>query len=581
MTDALGSFSKKKSSNFYIIAFIACWIIINILQSAFVELHADEAYYWIYSQFLDWGYFDHPPMVALYIKAGDAISHSMWGLRLATVFSTAIAIYILWLTVKEYAENPKVFILLFSCFLLFHVYGFITSPDSPLFLFIILFYYLYKKYSERDSWTIAILLSIVIALMLYSKYHGVLLLFFTILSNFKLLTRKSFWAIVIVSVVLFIPHILWQIENDYPSLKFHLFDRSAKPYKISHTTNYILSQTLIAGPIVLYVLYKTSFSLKFKKLDLLVRAAKFNFIGIFLFFLVNSINNDVEPHWTLIAYPPIFILCYIYFTQLPSIPSWFNKLAAAYIVLIIIARMVFVVPIPFVQNFKIVRKQNGSIEWARQVKEKAGDAYVIFDEGFQEPSKYDYYNTTLKGFSYNTRYYRKNQFDMWPIEDSLRNKTVYYTHQIRFDTAVQDSFQTPKGKYYGMWIDQVRMYQRVEIHDDAKLNDLQPDEVRQINLRIYNPYSEPIDFTNDGQKWKCYLEYGFLEKGRLNEVKSLGAEFNALQIDPKQEKSLSVNIKAPGKPGKYKLIFSIRTDPFPGARNSRMIQVEVKDPLNK
>jgi hypothetical protein len=21
----------------------------------------DEAYYWVYSKFLDWGYFDHPP----------------------------------------------------------------------------------------------------------------------------------------------------------------------------------------------------------------------------------------------------------------------------------------------------------------------------------------------------------------------------------------------------------------------------------------------------------------------------------------------------------------------------------------
>lgn len=37
------------------------YFVINILQAAFLELHFDEAYYWLYSRNLDWGYFDHPP----------------------------------------------------------------------------------------------------------------------------------------------------------------------------------------------------------------------------------------------------------------------------------------------------------------------------------------------------------------------------------------------------------------------------------------------------------------------------------------------------------------------------------------
>jgi len=36
------------------------YFVINILQAAFLELHFDEAYYWLYSRNLDWGYFDHP-----------------------------------------------------------------------------------------------------------------------------------------------------------------------------------------------------------------------------------------------------------------------------------------------------------------------------------------------------------------------------------------------------------------------------------------------------------------------------------------------------------------------------------------
>ena len=51
-------------------------ILIFIINTSFIgsfELSYDESYYWMYSQFMDWGYFDHPPMVALFIKMGTYI----------------------------------------------------------------------------------------------------------------------------------------------------------------------------------------------------------------------------------------------------------------------------------------------------------------------------------------------------------------------------------------------------------------------------------------------------------------------------------------------------------------------------
>lgn len=47
------------------------WWLINLLQAAFTELAHDEAYYFMFSQQLDWGYFDHPPMTALLIWLGS------------------------------------------------------------------------------------------------------------------------------------------------------------------------------------------------------------------------------------------------------------------------------------------------------------------------------------------------------------------------------------------------------------------------------------------------------------------------------------------------------------------------------
>ncbi len=36
--------------------FLGTWFLINLLQALFTGLHPDEAYYWMYSKFLDWGY---------------------------------------------------------------------------------------------------------------------------------------------------------------------------------------------------------------------------------------------------------------------------------------------------------------------------------------------------------------------------------------------------------------------------------------------------------------------------------------------------------------------------------------------
>src|ERR1700761_2577320 len=80
--------------------FLLCWTLFNALQAYTLELHADEAYYWIYSRFLDWGYFDHPPIVALFIRAGDSLMHNELGLRLITVLTSTASIYILWLILK-------------------------------------------------------------------------------------------------------------------------------------------------------------------------------------------------------------------------------------------------------------------------------------------------------------------------------------------------------------------------------------------------------------------------------------------------------------------------------------------------
>ena len=57
---------KNPYKNF--ISFLIFITLVNLLQAYFTEITLDEAYYYQYARDLDWGYYDHPPMVALVIK---------------------------------------------------------------------------------------------------------------------------------------------------------------------------------------------------------------------------------------------------------------------------------------------------------------------------------------------------------------------------------------------------------------------------------------------------------------------------------------------------------------------------------
>jgi len=79
---------QKLPKNF--LYFLGAVFIINLLQSYFTQLIYDESYYWYYAQKMAWGYFDHPPMVALLIKISSFFFNGELGVRF---MSTILSIY--------------------------------------------------------------------------------------------------------------------------------------------------------------------------------------------------------------------------------------------------------------------------------------------------------------------------------------------------------------------------------------------------------------------------------------------------------------------------------------------------------
>ncbi len=567
------TFQSSKSKNLLFI-FLGFFLLLNLFQAYQTGLHADEAYYWIYSKFLNWGYFDHPPMVALFIKAGDSIFHHPLSLRLTTVLSNSLAIYILWLIVKKYGVYIKLFIILVSAILIFHVYTFVTTPDVPLFFFTILFLYVYQIYLKENKVKWALALGVICAGLMLSKYHGILLIFFVLLSNFNLFTRKSFYLTIFIGVVLCLPHLYWQYQNGYPSLYYHLIDRSATPYQFNYTYQYFLDQLLMMGPLVGWIYFYYGFKLKSNE-DKFLRALKFVTYGVLIFFFFSTFKGRVQAQWPLIEFIALFILAYTYAVQNISHFKKFKWLFGLNILLILMARFIIMGFIPALNQISFVDSFQNYDNWAKKIKSIAKDKPVLFLDGFQKPSYYNYYNNSLKGLAYNSINYRQTQYDLWPLEDSIQRHKVLLVKEGKSTSLEEKEIQTTKGLYNFMWIDSVRFYPKINFEPISYSKIWSVNEERLITFKVTNPYSKAVSFSMENQKWACSFQYGYMLDGEITQVSNLPLALTSLKIEAKQSEEVSLKIKAPAKAGDYKLFISIKTEPFAGTRNSKMISLNV------
>ncbi len=550
--------------------FLTVWLTVNIIQAYFTELAHDEAYYWMFSKYLALGYFDHPPLIALIIRAGYSIFHNELGVRLIPCILGAGTLFVLFKLINQRNRDLSFFIMLTMSIGLVstHVGGFIAIPDTPLIFFTALFFYLYKKYLENDNIRTAVLISVVIALMLYSKYHGVLVLFFTFISNFNLVRRKSFWIIILLSAALMIPHLLWQINNDFPTLEYHLIGRSSF-YKPAFTINYLYSQLLIAGPLSGIIILYHAF--RFKNKNHFEKALKFNLIGTLIFFFLSSFRGHVEPHWTAIAYIPLIILSYKSIINTKKAKIWIQRLFWPSIAMFLVVRVLLIHEF-LPGSWNILTEFHGWDKWANEIKETADGRIVVFTNKYQYPSKYTFYSGEFS-HTLNNIYYRKNQYDLWNFEDSIQGKSVMIMHS----KTPTDTLITSNGLIYDyQFIDNFRSYYGVKINAKVDKKVLSKGEYINMELIIYNKSDRIIDFK-DSNNNESYLCYTYERRGKYVSLPKKIRNVTLKCMNPYSSYHQKIIIPAPKKPGRYAVYISIVTGKLKPAHNSDPVIIKVSE----
>jgi hypothetical protein len=556
--------NKKKS---YLLAgFIIAFVIVNIIQSCITGVYPDEAYYWIYSQHLQWGYFDHPPIVALTVRLGELVGHGSFYTRIGTVLISGGSVYFLYKAIPPSFANLKFFIISFASVILFHIYGFVATPDAALFFFTALFFYAYRRYLEQDNFKNSLFLAISIVGMLYSKYHGVLPLFFVFLSNPKLVFRFSAWVIVALVFIALLPHIYWQYTHDWSTLNYHLFDRVGSAYRVSKTFNYIGGQILVWGPLT--ALPAFFLVIKARKQDLYLKANYYTFCGVLVFFFLFSFKSTIEPHWTLVAGVPFIVLLQAALQKASArVVKIFFRLAMANVFLILLVRVLLFVPgSPIVRSNNLKPLFYGKA-WADSVYKHAGSTPVVFIDSYVLPSLYRYYHPDVHTTSFNTINYRNNHFTISGDEIKLNNKMAYVEIGKKIDSS--DLFM--EGLYTNTYlhlVDSFKAVNALRIRWRNAVKRGKPGEEIEAFLALRNSSKEIIiDST-------LAISYTFY-KTRKDKATSFPISINEKEFVPGEQMKKDILLRLPSRPGKYRLVFSVNYYPFEGSLSSDYYNVIV------
>lgn len=544
--------------------FYGLWLLLALMQSGLTELQDDEAYYWVYSRFLDWGYFDHPPLTALLVKAGYAIFPNELGVRLFPAILNLFSLLIIENLIEK--KNILLFYSIAASLAVLQLSGFNAVPDIPLIFFTALFFWVWKKFLNNASLFYSLLLGISSSLLLYSKYQAALIIIFVIASKPKLLLRYQIYIAGFIALLLFAPHLWWQYQHNWVSFRYHLFESNVNPYKFSFSIEYIIGQFLLAGPIAGFILLPASFLYKPK--NGFESALKFSLIGILAFFFLSSFRGKVEANWTSPILVPLIILAHQFLNERANWQKIFLRTVPVSLALILIARISLIediLPIKYIKQHYFAWKY-----WPQVMKQKTNDQSIVFNNSYQRASKYWFY-TGQKTYSLNLYKGRRNNYNFWPIEDSLLGKPVFILD--KYDLwKFPDSLHTPLGAIGYRYDSAFISFAKIQVEVNNKITTYQKDDSVSISYTFHIPenyknFIQAHPILNDTTRIALFNKNGTWLKDIFTKI-----SLNEVLKNPNGSIKFYPGVSS----GTYQLLFAINSGTNFPSHNSQKIKWQIK-----
>ncbi|MGZ3939749.1 MAG: ArnT family glycosyltransferase [Flavisolibacter sp.] len=323
--------------------FTGVLFVIKIILAFVLELGNDEAYYWLYSQYWQWNYFDHPPMVAVWIRLFTA-NLSLQGyegfLRLGSVTGCVLASWFLFKAVSLLHSEKAGWLAVIMYNISFYsgiTAGLYIMPDSPEMVFWTLALLLIVRITKNDDqWANWILFGLVAGLCIMSKIHGAFLWLglggYTLFQKRAWLRKPQFYLALLITLAIISPILFWNLQYNFITFRFHS-KRVDINLLIPHARYFFKelgSQIGFNNPVNYFLILSALVAFYRKRISFQPALAIFNFTGLplsFLLLFIALFRNVTLPHWSGPAYVSLLPLGAIWLAghsdkPFPNILRW-------------------------------------------------------------------------------------------------------------------------------------------------------------------------------------------------------------------------------------------------------------------
>ena len=309
-------------------------VTLRLVAAAVTPLTFDEAYYWMWSKNLAGGYYDHPPMVALVIRAGTLIAgDTELGVRLVSILLALPMSLAIYRTAEILFGGRRVgasAAILLNATLLAAVGTLIVTPDAPLLVAASFLIFALTKVLEtgRGVWWLAV--GVAAGAALLSKYTA---LFFgpAILIWLIVVPKLRHWLWSpwlylggLVALLMFSPVILWNADHHWVSFIKQMGRARIEDFRPVFIAELAPTQVAFATPLVFILGAMGLHALARRQAGVMPARVLVNvmFWTIVVYFIWHSLHARVEANWFAPIYPAFAIAAAVAATVTPWQPRW-------------------------------------------------------------------------------------------------------------------------------------------------------------------------------------------------------------------------------------------------------------------
>lgn len=289
---------------------------IRLVAGAVLPLSADEAYYWLWAQHPDLGYFDHPPMIAWLIWVGTHIfGNTPFGVRIFGILTSFAASWFVWqaaVILLGRRAHGAMAALLFNLTLMVGVETLASTPDAPSIFTASVFFWALARFAQSHDgrWWLAV--GAAAGLGLLSKYSALFLglgaLVWLIFSAPYRKALKSPWPYLgaLLAFAIWSPNIWWNATHGWHTFMFQFGRIDHGEMTGKYILDFIGGQLVLASPFVLILcIYGLVAGIRNLQKKSFLPAAMI--LPSLFYFLIHALHARVQGNWPCFLYPMLAV----------------------------------------------------------------------------------------------------------------------------------------------------------------------------------------------------------------------------------------------------------------------------------